>query len=166
MVPHPGALRAPTLPTSGRVNARGDAADSILLNSTLSRVGMRQTESLFNHLVGAPNERVGDVKAERLGGLEVDVQLNFGCLLDRQFGGLVALENPAGVDARQAVCFCNVRSITQQTAGRSELAMLESYGHGVANRQRGELFAMTNEKWSAGDHKPAGPQLDQLCKDS
>jgi hypothetical protein len=44
--------------------------------------------------------------------------------------------------------------------------MLKSYGHGVANRQRGELFAMTNEKWAAGDHKTICSELDQLCKDS
>jgi len=40
-----------------------------------------------------------DVEAKRLGGLEVDIQLNFCCLLYRQFGGLVAPENPAGTDA-------------------------------------------------------------------
>jgi hypothetical protein len=31
---------------------------------------------LFDHLVGAPDERVGDVEAECLGGLQVDVQLD------------------------------------------------------------------------------------------
>ena len=40
-------------------------------------------------------------EAERLGGLEVDDQLDFRGLLDRQIGWLLALENPAGVDADQ-----------------------------------------------------------------
>src|ERR1700746_645618 len=44
--------------------------------------------------------------------------------------------------------------------------MLESYGHGVAKRQRGELFAMTNKKGAAGDHKTARSQLSELCKNS
>jgi hypothetical protein len=52
----------------------------------------------------APDQRVGDVEAERLGGLRVDVHLNLIELLDRQGGRLVALEYPAGIIAGQAVC--------------------------------------------------------------
>jgi hypothetical protein len=37
----------------------------------------------FDHLVGAAEQRERDRKAERLGGLEVDVQLDFGGLLDQ-----------------------------------------------------------------------------------
>jgi hypothetical protein len=36
--------------------------------------------------------------------LEVDDQLDFCFLLDRQVGGLVTLENPAGIVAGKAVC--------------------------------------------------------------
>src|ERR1700730_17043497 len=53
----------------------------------------------FKHLVGAAEKRERDRKAERLGGLEVDVQLDFAGLLDRQIGGVVALENPAGIES-------------------------------------------------------------------
>ena len=42
----------------------------------------QQTNSLFDHLVGAGEQRVGDGEAERLGGLEVDHQLELGRLLD------------------------------------------------------------------------------------
>ena len=54
---------------------------------------------LFDHLVGATEQRNGERKTERLGGLEVDDKLNFHRLLDRQFAGLFALENAAGGDA-------------------------------------------------------------------
>ena len=85
---------------------------------------MQQT-SLFDHLVGARRLACsGHGEAERLGGLQVDVQLDFGGLLDRQVGGLVALENPAGIDAGQAICVRNVRSVAQQTSGRGELAIV------------------------------------------
>jgi len=54
---------------------------------------------LFDHLVRARLQCRRHAQAERLGSREVDVQLNLCCPLYRQLGGLVALENPAGIDA-------------------------------------------------------------------
>ena len=51
---------------------------------------------LFDHLVGAAKERNWNADAERLGGLEVQKQLNFRALLDRQIRRLFALENLRG----------------------------------------------------------------------
>ena len=62
--------------------------------------------TLFDHLVGARLHCRRHVEAERLGRLQIDVELDFGGLLDRQVGGFLALENPAGIIARQAVCLC------------------------------------------------------------
>src|SRR5229473_149654 len=45
-------------------------------------------------------------------------------LLDRQVRRLLALENPAGVDARHAVSVRNAASVAHQAAGRGELAIL------------------------------------------
>ena len=57
----------------------------------------------FEQLVGAAGQRQRDSDAKRLGGLQVDVHLDFsGGLLDRQVGRFVALENPAGIIAGQA----------------------------------------------------------------
>jgi hypothetical protein len=50
------------------------------------------------------------VEAKRLSRLQIDVKLDFGGLLDRQVGGFFALENPAGIIARQAVCLPKIRS--------------------------------------------------------
>jgi hypothetical protein len=47
----------------------------------------------MNSLIGASKQRGWDSEAERLGGLEVAHQLDFGGLLDRKIGGLRALEN-------------------------------------------------------------------------
>src|SRR6266481_4364542 len=44
--------------------------------------------SWINHLIRPLQERLGDGRAERLGGLEVDDQLEVRRLLDGQIGGL------------------------------------------------------------------------------
>jgi hypothetical protein len=38
---------------------------------------------LFDHLVGTGEQRLRQVEAERSGGVEIDVKLDFGYLLDR-----------------------------------------------------------------------------------
>jgi len=57
---------------------------------------------LLNHLVGAHQHRSRHSEAQRLGGLEVDDQLEGRGLLDRQIGGLGALEDLSRVSTDQA----------------------------------------------------------------
>src|SRR5215831_655079 len=67
------------------------------------RANLRVRKDLIHHTVELLN--YGDRssgwrhEAERFGGLEVDEQLNFCGLLDRQVSRLFALEEPGGVDA-------------------------------------------------------------------
>jgi len=53
----------------------------------------------FDDLVGAGEYRWRDGQAERLGGLEIDDELECGRLLDGQIGRLSALEDSSSVDA-------------------------------------------------------------------
>src|SRR5262245_48765270 len=70
----------------------------------MSAMGQKRTSrSLFDHLVGAILHRLRDGNAERLRGLEVEEQLDFACLLHRQVGGFLALENTTNVPASEAV---------------------------------------------------------------
>ena len=61
----------------------------------------------FDHLVGATEQREREGKAERFGSLEVDHQLSFCLLLDRQVSRLLALDNPATVDASLPEPICS-----------------------------------------------------------
>jgi hypothetical protein len=69
-----------------------------------SRHGLRCSENAIIQSLCRPDlapTAHGD--AERLRGLEVDEQLDFACLLDRQVGGFLALGNAADIPAREAI---------------------------------------------------------------
>ena len=59
--------------------------------------------ALFDHLVGAAEQRQRNGKTERLGGLKIDVQFDVGDLLNWQVGRFLALENAANVDPDQTI---------------------------------------------------------------
>src|SRR5262249_60934541 len=107
----------------------------------------------FDHLVGADQQSSWHTKAECLGGLEIDEQLDFRRLLHRQLGRFVALENPASVDARLTVRVCNAASIAQQAARGDELTPLVDCGQRVTNTQCGELFDPSVEESIGADYE-------------
>jgi hypothetical protein len=56
---------------------------------------------LFDYLVGAHEQRWRHLEAERLGGLHINDQLDLRGLMHRQIGGLLALEDSAGIGTDQ-----------------------------------------------------------------
>jgi hypothetical protein len=58
----------------------------------------QQTASLLDYLIGARRQTRWHLDAERLGGLEIDHELELGQLLDWQIGGLISFENAASID--------------------------------------------------------------------
>src|ERR1700732_2720391 len=90
----------------------------------------------FDDLVGAGEDRLRHGEAERLGGLEIDHQLEGGRLLHRQIGRLGAVEDLSGVNADLAIYADEARPIADQPAGRGELAPFIDRGNLIARRQR------------------------------
>src|ERR1017187_7121223 len=69
----------------------------------------QQTASLFDHAVGPSQQCWRHREAERLGGLEVDYQLKFCRLLDREITRLLALKN--AVDIRDALALLFIQTV-------------------------------------------------------
>src|SRR5689334_9461403 len=75
---------------------------------------------LLDYLVGAYQQRLRHRDAKFVGGLQVDDQLEGRRLLDRQIGGLGALEDVSRVSADQVIGGSEAWSIADQAAGSAE----------------------------------------------
>src|SRR5262249_41521948 len=89
---------------------------------------------LFDHLVGAPEQRGRQAEPERLARLEIDHQLKFDRKLNRKLARLFALEDAISVARRAAVTIETVISVGQQTAELREDAVWIDGGKPVAGR--------------------------------
>jgi hypothetical protein len=82
----------------------------------------RQNPSLFDDLIGAAGQGQRDGDAQRLGGLEVDEELDLGCLLDRQVRGLFALEDVIDITCRAPELVDRIGPVGDQAADLSRRA--------------------------------------------
>src|SRR5215831_3654518 len=149
----PPPRHIPTLPTAAAFRTISDGPPSTQSSLCLF---------LFDDFVGTGEDRWRDCKAEPLGGLEIDDQLERRRLLDRQIGGLDAVEDPSRVNADPAIYASQTtRSITDQPAGQGVLAQLIDRRNGIARCSLHELVAPAIEEWLGGDEERAGTQFDQ-----
>ena len=96
---------------------------------------------------GAGEQRGRHVDAQRLGGLEIDNQLEFGRLHHWKIGGLRTLENPTDIDAYLAICVGKIASVAHQATGRGELPKLINCGHCMVSHQGNKLITSADEEW-------------------
>src|SRR5262249_42586038 len=82
----------------------------------LPLMGPRRGTPLFDYLVGAAEDCRGKREPERLGGLQIDDELNDRRPVNRQVTGFRAIEDPAGVIAGAAIEGGEAVAIGHQTA--------------------------------------------------
>src|ERR1700756_2197380 len=79
----------------------------------LDRTSLRLAH-LFDHLVGSGKKSARHRDADCFGGLEVDHQVEFGGLHDRQIARLGSLQNSAGIKTKLTVGFGKTGSVGRQ----------------------------------------------------
>jgi len=82
---------------------------------------------LFDHLVGAAEQRRRHIEAERLRGLEIDHQLVFRRRLHRQIAGFLPFEDAIYVTSGEAVLVNPITSVSDQAASGCEVAQSGLY---------------------------------------
>ena len=115
----------------------------------------------FYHFVGTVLNRLRHGDAQRFRGLEVDDQLDFHRLLNRQIGGPLSLENPARVDPDLTGRFSEAAAVAHKAASGGELTKLGDRRHRVTSRQCTELFVPADEECIWSDHERTNSQLRQ-----
>ena len=109
-------------------------------------------------------ERVRHHQTERLGGLEVDHQLDLSCPVDRQVARLVALENPPDIDAGPTMGIHQVVAVTDQAAASGILRIRIACRNRMACRQRDDLVAVERKESAGSDQERVGSRLRDAFK--
>src|SRR5262245_20040206 len=118
----------------------------------------------FDHLVGAGEQRRRHLKAERLGGPNIDYQLEFGRLYNWQVGCLFALENAADIDTHLTTHVRKIGPVAHQTTSFDNLTIRISGRNPVTRRQGRKLDAAAVEERVGGDEKGVEPFAHKDCE--
>src|SRR5262249_54465917 len=108
------------------------------------------------NLVGEVEDRGRDGEAERLGGREINHQLEPGRLLDRKIGRLGAVEDLSSVITEATPRAGAGGAINDQATSPDEFAPFVPRRHRVAGCQRHQLLAPARKEWVVTDEEGAG----------
>src|SRR5262245_1559062 len=119
---------------------------------------------LLDQFGGGGKQSPRNGEAQGLRGFEVDDQIEFGGLHDRQVGRFFTLEDLADVSASLAIGIRKVGSVAHQTAGCGEVPQIMDRGNRMACCERDEWIASAYEKRISIDNKRVGSLLNQGCE--
>src|SRR5262249_22086386 len=113
---------------------------------------------------GKSEQLVGNLQAKRLRDAEIDDQLELGRLHYRKVGRFLTFEDTAGVHADLAIGVGQVRSVRDESPGRSKLAPLVDRRKAMACRQCDDLIAPPEEIGIGGDDERASSLVNKRGK--
>src|SRR6516165_2084771 len=125
----------------------------------------QQKTPLFDHLVGAQQERLGEFQPKRLGGPNIDHQFDFRRLQHWQVGGLFAFEDAADIAASLTNLVRNVPAVAHQAASPNHVTEAITCRNRVTRCQRHELLAGgAAKKRIVANNERRRPLLNNGCK--
>src|SRR6516164_830931 len=116
----------------------------------------------LNYLLGALLKLQGHVEAERLGGLEIDYQIELDWGLDWKVGRFLSFEDAVDIGRRAPKIIGQVISVGQQAVGFSKDTVWVDGRETVASRQRCDLRPMFGRE-GIRHHDQAAIRLVRLC---
>src|SRR5262249_22351287 len=131
-------MRLPSLSKlKSEVSGQSGHCSARLLAALRANNGLvhRSKKNLLDHLVGAAKQRKRDRQAERPSGFEVNDQLDFSRLVNRQVSRLGTFENSPCVDANLPIGISKIGSIAHEPARCREPAVRINRGNGVTRRE-------------------------------
>src|SRR5262245_3414049 len=94
-----------------------------------------KTALLFDHLVSAGEQRKREGETKRAGSFEVDDQLDFHRLVNRQVSRFGTVENSTCVDADLPIGIRKIYSIAHEPARSRKQAVRINRGNGMTRRE-------------------------------
>src|SRR5260221_10003112 len=122
----------------------------------------QQRTCSLDHFVSALLEEHWHVEAERLGGLEVDHQLELDRSLNGKLARLLSLEDAIGIDSRAPKIIGQVNAVGQQAAEFSVETERIDGREAVASSRRDNLRAMADRE-GIWHHDQTTIRLASLC---
>src|SRR5437773_1162194 len=144
-------------PSQGRSTARGRppaggrlvaGLDAYPFRFFVRKISVSERHiALLDHFIRPPQQRRRDRQAERLGGLEVDDQLEFGRLLHGEIGGLRAFQDLVDVLGRSTVQLTSIPTVRHQSSHLHPFPGLVHRRKPELRREVGNLSAEAVQEW-------------------
>src|SRR5215831_6670799 len=120
----------------------------------MSAKGQKRTlPVLFYYLVGTGNQRKRNSEPDRLGGLEIDDQLEFGGLKNRKLIRLYTFKNTSGVKTDLTIHVESAATVADQAARCCKFSLMKYCRDRERSDARHNLFSSAVEEWIRGNKK-------------